>query len=137
VYRTLHHILVVLGCVKYRVVTFVFTDLEYPSVEYNSYDKLSVDSGGKSFSVDTQPPKSVSYGNIPHYSRTASTVSLHLICHIFTTNNARHLSFVNQINILCLTSPDFLSLRMSVELRSQLKNLETESLYPMNDLSFV
>jgi hypothetical protein len=75
VYRPLYRSLAVLACVKYRVVILVFTDLEYPSVEYNSYDKLSVDSGGRSFSVDTQPPKSVSYGNIPHYSRTASTVS--------------------------------------------------------------
>jgi hypothetical protein len=53
----------------------MFTDMEYPSVEYNSFDKVSVDSGGRPLSVDTQPPKSVSYGNIPHYSRTASTVS--------------------------------------------------------------
>ncbi|XP_069683132.1 neural cell adhesion molecule 2-like [Periplaneta americana] len=49
------------------------TDMEYPTVEYKSYDKLSVDSGGRPFSVETQPTKSVSYGNIPHYSRTAST----------------------------------------------------------------
>ena len=83
VYRSLHHSLVVLICVKYRVVILVFADLEYPSVD-NSYDKLSVDSGGRSFSVDTQPPKSVSYGNIPHYSRTASTVSSPLnLSHIY------------------------------------------------------
>lgn len=83
-YHPQPHILVVLAFVKYRVVIFVFTDLEYPSVEYNSYDKLSVDSGGRSFSVDTQTPKSVSYGNIPHYSRTASTVSSPLnLSHIY------------------------------------------------------
>jgi len=51
------------------------TDADYPVTEYKSYDKLSVDSGGRPFSVETQPSKSVSYGNIPHYSRTASTVS--------------------------------------------------------------
>ncbi|PNF35868.1 hypothetical protein B7P43_G09425 [Cryptotermes secundus] len=51
------------------------TDIEYGNVEYKSYDKLNVDSGGRPLSADTKPPKSVSYGNIPHYSRTASTVS--------------------------------------------------------------
>jgi hypothetical protein len=49
--------------------------MEYANVEYKSYDKLSVDSGVRQISVDTKPSKSVSYGNIPHYSRTASTVS--------------------------------------------------------------
>ncbi|PSN57803.1 hypothetical protein C0J52_04354 [Blattella germanica] len=49
------------------------TDMEYPAVEYKSFDKLSVDSGGRSYNLEGQPPKSMSYGNIPHYSRTAST----------------------------------------------------------------
>jgi hypothetical protein len=49
--------------------------MEYANVEYKSYDKLSVDSGGRQICADTKPAKSVSYGNIPHYSRTASTVS--------------------------------------------------------------
>jgi hypothetical protein len=61
--------------VVYSVFIPLVTDIEYANVEYKSYDKLNVDSGGRPLSVDTKPQKSVSYGNIPHYSRTASTVS--------------------------------------------------------------
>jgi hypothetical protein len=78
-------------CILYNVFIPLVTDIEYANVEYKSYDKLNVDSEGRPLSVDTKPQKSVSYGNIPHYSRTASTVSSSHDYHILSENKYTNL----------------------------------------------